>query len=225
MLVSDVITRVREIVNDPDGVRWKDDELFRWISDAQLFIVIYRPDATAETTTLTLVEGTRQSLPANSLRLLDVLRALKTDGKPANVLRYIDRQLLDSQDANWHFRTSTLTPKHVIYDNRVPTEFYVYPPAKVGARIDVSHSVQPKDVKTLLDQLAITDIYREMVINYVVFRCYCKDTEARTDRAQLFLSALSNGLGIKLQKDVAFSPDYNNRGGNPSQTAISGGGV
>lgn len=224
MLASDIATRVREIVNDPDKIRWADSELLRWISDGQLFIVNYRPDATATTQTLTLIAGTKQALPATATRLLDVIRAVKADGSPLSAIKYIDRVVLDAINPNWHTVSQSSTVKHVVYDNRVPAEFYVYPPATVGAKIDVSLVKLPVDAAALTDALAIADTYREMLVNYVVFRCYCKDTEARSDRAQVFLSALGMGLGIKLQKDAVFQPDLNNKGGNPS-VAIKAGGV
>jgi hypothetical protein len=174
---------------------------------------------------VTLVAGTKQSLPAGRTRLLDVLRAVDASGNPKNALRYLDRNILDSQDPNWHIRTASLYVKNVIYDNRVPTEFLVNPPAVAGAKVDLIVGKLPTAITALTDTLTVSDNYRDIIVNLVTFRCYCKDTEARTDRAQLFLGAASQGLGIKLQKDIGFQPDLNNKGANPSAVATQMGGV
>lgn len=226
MLMSDIAIRVRDIINDPDKVRWTDLELIRWASDGEVFITNYRPDAAAITQIVTLVNGTRQTLPTGASHLLDVICAVTgTTNTPAGVLQYIDRFILDSQDPLWHTRPKKMVVKNVVYDDRIPTEFYVYPPAAAGAKVQLSFANKPVPLNALTDVLTVDDMYREMVTNYVLFRCYCKDTEARADRATLYLHALSQALGIKLQKDVAFKPDINNKGGNPDTAAAAGGGV
>jgi hypothetical protein len=226
MLAGDITVRVRDLVNDPTGVRWPDAELLRYISDGQLFITNYRPDATAATQTLTLAAGSKQALPATGLRLLDVIRSYKADGTTiASGISYIDRQALDGFRPGWHTAAASATVRHVIYDNRAPKEFWVYPPATVGAKIDVLLAQLPTDVTATGSALTISDAYRDMVVSYVCFRCYCKDTEARSDKAQMHLSALGMALGIKLQKDAVFQPDLNNKGGSPNAVAIKAGGV
>lgn len=225
MIASDVMTRVRDILVDPDKVRWSDAELLRWIGDGQKFISHYRPDATAVSAVVDLDAGAKQVLPFGSARLLDINNAVKADNTPANAVTLIDRSLLDQQAPSWQAGTKSLLVRHYIYDNRIPNEYRVYPPAKAGAKLDISYSAEPIDPTTSNSILAIPDTYRDMLVSYVCHRCYCKDTQASSDRASLHLSALSSALGIKLQKDAAFQPDLNSKGASPNPAALSGGGI
>jgi hypothetical protein len=220
MLASDIKSRVRDITGDADGDRWLDPELFRWMSDAQLFIGIYRPDAISRLIDFTCVEGAKQELPADCVRLLDI--ASQTSGREVT---FIDPAVLAIQDPKWRTRSSSDDIKHFTYDNRLPRVFLTFPPAKAGTHIELIASVLPTDVTADAQVLDIADIYREAVVSYVCFRCYCKDVEANPQAASLHLQALSATLGIKLQKDAAFQPQFYNRSSLPSGPAIQGGGV
>ena len=225
MFASDIILRVRDLVVDPDAVRWTDLEMLRWIGDGQKFIIHFRPDSTSVSEVIALGAGSKQVLPPSSLRLLDINNAVKPDGTPANAVTLVDRQILDSQVPGWQGAKPTLLVQHYVYDNRVPNEFRVCPPAVAGAKLDISTSKEPVDPTYANDRLSLFDAYRDMLVSYVCHRCYCKDTEARSDRAAMHLGALSQALGIKLQKDAAFQPSMYEKGATPHPAALSGGGI
>jgi hypothetical protein len=236
MKVSDIITRARILLNDQDGTRWLDTELVSWINDAQKLISMTRPDASVANQALTLVAGTKQAIPASGFRLLDVVRNIGVDGVTGGrSIRIVDRVVMDTQDRMWHTSTASGTIIHFIYDNRDPKNFYVYPPAVAGTKIEVMYSVSPTEIvynvvtpaTTLNTDLTVSDIYLESVLNYVMSRCYSKDAEF-SQNPQLaggYLQTVYSMLGIKTQKDVAFSPDLNSKGSMPSAAAIQAGGV
>ena len=239
MKVSDITSRVHLLLNDLDGTRWTDSELVSWINDAQKLIAMVRPDASVSNSAITLAAGTKQAIPTGSFRLLDVIRNLGSDGAtPGRAIRYVDREVLDSQNPNWHTDTASSTIKHFVYDDRNPLVFYVYPPASAGTRIEAMYSVAPAQLvydstnsttitTSLATDLAVPDIYLESVVNYVLYRAYSKDAEF-AQNAQLasgYLQTVYSMLGIKTQKDVAFSPDLNSKGAMPSTAAIQAGGV
>lgn len=236
MKVSDITSRARILLNDQDGTRWLDNELVSWINDAQKLIALTRPDASVANQSLTLVVGTKQSIPASGFRLLDVVRNLGVDGVTGGrSIRHVDREVLDSQDPMWHASTTSGTIKHFIYDNRDPKNFYVYPPAVAGTKIEVMYSVAPTEIvynsvtpnTTLNTDLSVSDIYLEAVLNYVMYRSYSKDAEfsQNPQLAAGYLQTVYSMLGIKTQKDVAFSPDLNSKGSMPNAAAIQAGGV
>lgn len=236
MIVSDIIGRARILLNDQDATRWLDSELVSWINDAQKLIALVRPDASVSNTSLTLVAGTKQSVPAGGFRLLDVIRNLGNDGiTGGRSIRVVDREVLDSQDPMWHTGAQSGTIKHFIYDNRNPLTFYVYPPAVAGTKIEVMYSVAPAEIvysannvnATMAALLTVADIYLESVLNYVMYRAYSKDAEfsQNPQLAAGYLQTVYSMLGIKTQKDVAFSPDLNSKGAMPNAAAIQAGGV
>lgn len=236
MIVSNILDRVRTLLNDQDGTRWLDSELVSWVNDAQKLIALVRPDASVSNSTITLVGGTKQAVPSGGFRLLDVIRNIASDGVTGGrAIRVVDREVLDSQDPFWHTTTQTGTIKHFIYDNRNPLTFYVYPPAVSGTKIEVMYSVAPTEIvynannpsSTLATALTVADIYLESVVNYVMYRAYSKDAEfsQNPQLAAGYLQTVYSMLGIKTQKDVAFSPDLNSKGSMPSVAAIQAGGV
>lgn len=229
MLASDIIDRARVVLNDADATRWLNDEFFKWINDGQRVIVMVRPDASVANEPVNLVAGTKQSIPATGLRLLDVVR--NVGASPGNAggraVRIVDREVLDTQNPNWHSDTGVTTVKNFVYDNRDAKNFYVYPPAAVGARVEIIYSKVPTNVTATSDNLSVDDIYTDALLNYVLFRAYSKDAEFAQNMqlSSSYLGIFNSMLGIKTQKDVAYSPDLNSKGAMPSPAALQAGGV
>ena len=73
--VQSVIDRVQTVLQDTTGVRWPVvAELVLWVNDAQREVALMKPDASAKNETVTLVAGTKQSIPTTGNRLLKVVR-------------------------------------------------------------------------------------------------------------------------------------------------------
>lgn len=229
MIASEIIDRARIILNDSDGVRWLDSEFFKWINDAQRVIALVRPDSVVANSTLTLVAGTKQTLPADGLRLLDVVRNITAEGAGSRAVRHVDRDVLDTQNPSWHTETGVQIVKNFVYDNRDPKTFYVYPPALSTSRLEVVYSKNPTDVVALGSTLAVADIYADPLLNYVLHRAYSKDADfaQNGNLAGAYLATFNSMLGLKTSKDAAFSPDLNSKGKTtmPNAAALQMGGV
>ena len=61
---TNLLTRIRNVLQDTTNVRWTDIELRDYINDAQREIVNLRPDSSATTSNIALVAGTKQTLPS-----------------------------------------------------------------------------------------------------------------------------------------------------------------
>jgi hypothetical protein len=229
MLASEIIDRARIVLNDADGVRWLDSEFFKWINDAQRVIALVRPDSVVLNTTLALVNGTKQTLPAEALRLLDVVRNITVSGAGGRAVRHVDRDVLDTQNPEWHGEAGVQTIKNYVYDNRNPQNFYVYPPALSTSKLEVIYSKNPTDVTSLLSNLAVADIYADPLLNYVLHRAYSKDAEFAQNGALAasYLGTFNSMLGIKTSKDAAYSPDLHSKGRttSPNPASLQMGGV
>lgn len=229
MLASEIIDRARIVLNDTDGVRWLNAELFKWINDGQRVIALVRPDSVVSNISLTLVAGTKQSLPTEALRLMDVVRNLSVSGAGGRSIRHVDRDVLDTVNPDWHTETQTGTIKNYVYDNRDPKTFYVYPPAQANTKVEVLYSKNPTDVAATTDALSVADIYADPLLNYVLYRAYSKDAEF-AQNGQLsagYLGTFNAMLGIKTSKDAAYSPDLHSKGRTtaPSAAALQMGSV
>jgi len=224
-----LIHRAATTLQDIDSVRWPIDELARYFNDAQREVVLYRPDAAITTITHTCVAGTRQTLPASAAKLLDVTRNLAaTSAKGA--VRLVSREILDAQLPGWHAATPVVDVKHYMYDARDTQVFYVYPPATVLAQLELMYAAFPADIAeptpgltytSVTGNLGLPDIYGNVVVDYILYRAYTKDSEyaGNAQRAAAYYSSFANALGIEITATVNNMPLA---AGNPNITTRSG---
>lgn len=219
-----IIRRAVETLQDTTSVRWPVNELVRYLNDGQREIVLYRPDSMVTNATMTCVAGTKQALPANGAKLIEVIRnAAATSAKKS--VRMINREILDAQTPGWHNITGSVDILHFMYDPRDPKTFYVYPPATTSAQVDIVYSAYPTDITEPADGLLYTavtgnislpDIYGNAILDYILYRAYTKDSEyaGNAQRAQAHYAAFNNALGNEIKATIAVAP---NPVGNPNR--------
>jgi len=225
-----IVRRVIETLQDNTSIRWPVAELVRYLNDGQREVVLYRPDSMVTNAAVTCVAGSRQSIPANGSKLIDVLRnSAATSAKRA--IRQTNREILDAQVPGWHQITGSVDVLHYTYDPRDPKVFYVYPPATAQAQVDVVYASYPTDVVEPADgttytsvtgNISLPDIYGNVLQDYILYRAYMKDSEyaGNAQRAQAHYAAFANALGIEMKATVAVAP---NPIGNPNRQPIQAG--
>lgn len=219
--VQSVIDRAQTVLQDTTGVRWPViGELVLWINDAQREIALLKPDASAANDTVTLVTGTKQSIPSGGNRLLRAVRNMSaaSGGTGKRAVRIVDREVLDAQSPDWHDPTvagdaaHTTAIKHYIYDEANPRNFYVYPGVAGNAYLEIIYSSNPAAV-TQADSLSIPDIYANAIMNYVLYMAYMKDAEyaGNAQRASSHYQLFSTSVTGKGQLDAMTSPNLDER--------------
>ena len=212
MTVNDVVTRaallLNDVGNDTIGVqahtRWTQEELIDWVSDAQRQIVLARPAASNDTKFVTLVAGTRQSLPSDGWLLLSVNR-----NASGRAIRQVDRKILDAQNPNWHVDLAQAVVWNYTYDANDQYAFYVYPPSDGTSSIELNYSVMPAQLVNPTDTLLLDSIYLTPMVDYVCFRALSKDAEfaGGASLAANFLNAFQNAIGTRESSEKQDSPD------------------
>lgn len=206
--VGDILKRASITLNDEEFVRWTKVELYGWVNDGACEVVLRRPAARAITTVATLIAGTFQRLPEGGLLLLDIIRNVKADGEAGRPVRRIDRQLLDDQLPTWQEMKPVETIKHFMFEEATPTTFYVYPPAKVGTKVDILQSASPPLITTDDDMLELDRAYIGPIVSYLLYRCMSKDAEyANAGMATAYFQAFAEALGNQNQVTEAASPN------------------
>lgn len=211
-----IIRRCVDTLQDSTSVRWPVAELVRYLNDGQREIVLHRPDAGLASATISCVAGTKQSIPPNGAKLIEVVRNAKPGGT-FRAVRLINKELLEAQIPNWHTMTPQDEVLHFMYDVRDPKGFYVYPPATTNARLDITYSAYPTDVAEPPDgstytavtgNIGVPDIYANALQDYILYRAYTKDSEyaGNAQRAQAHYAAFANALGVEVKATVAVSP-------------------
>ena len=205
MLASDLIVRAKRVAADNDGIRFSDPEWLDWLNDGQLQVVILRPSANMKTAVMSLVSGTRQSLPADGVLFDRVNRNMGAGGTPPGAApRRASRQQLDAFMPNWHTATATASIDHYIFEDSDSRAFWVYPPADGTAKVEVRYAARPTAVASTASAITLDEAYANALLDYMLYRAYSKDTEvqANLDRAALYLSAFERALGAKSKGDV-----------------------
>jgi hypothetical protein len=177
--VASILTKVSTILQDPSNIRWTADELILWLNDAQRELVLYKPNAYVTTAAVQCVTGTKQSLPAAAVSLIDIVRNMGTAGTtPGTAVRTVSREILDAQVPNWHTATASATTKHFVYSVLSPRTYYVYPPQPSSSQgyLELVYVALPTDAVSG-GVITLDDIYVTPIISYILFRAYSKDAE------------------------------------------------
>lgn len=222
-----IIRRAVETLQDTTSVRWPVSELVRYLNDGQREVVLYRPDSMVTNATVNCVAGSRQTLPPDGAKLVEVIRNAAA-GTSKKAVRMTNREILDAQIPGWHNLAGVNEVLHFMYDPRDPKTFYVYPPATTSAQLDIVYSAYPTDIAEPADgslytavsgNVSLPDIYGNALLDFILYRSYSKDSEyaGNAQRAQAHYAAFANALGVEIKATVAVAP---NPSGNPNRAAV-----
>jgi hypothetical protein len=202
--VRSVLNRAAALLNDEDYERWEQSELLEWLNDGQR--VIARGPATdvyVLRDNMEMVAGTRQSLPGDGIRLIDLPKNVST-GRSILQADYAMTNVLQSA---WR-SASAGEAENYFYDERNPKEFEVFPPQAGGEVVEIIYNAEPPDV-LVSGNIAIDDVFADTLIDYVVYRALSKDNEdvaAEQTRAAQFYQQFLVGAGMKDATDVMIEP-------------------
>lgn len=208
-----IIRRAVETLQDPTSIRWPVEELVRYLNDGQREIKLHRPDTVRQTGDIALEAGSRQTLPANADKLIEIWH----NKASKRAVQMVDRRILDDQTPGWHSLTGVTEILHYTYDPRVPTEFFVYPPAGTGVVLVGAYSVNPTDIAepangslytAVTGNIAVIDALANCLQDYILYRAYTKDSEyaGNGTRAQAHYNSFANALGLELKGTLGSMP-------------------
>jgi hypothetical protein len=211
---AEAIGRASRILTDVNATRWTRSELCDWLNDAQREVVLHKPTANTKLVTVTLVAGTRQTVPAGGVQFV---RGVRNVASKRTIIP-TDMRALDDLNPYWH--DPTFTPPaadayHTIAEPEDPTAFWVYPPNNGTGQIEALVCMQPATVPlpgspevlaNYTTTLELADIYLSAIVDFMVYRALLKDNAEANNamRAAAHYSAFANALGVKLANEVNF---------------------
>jgi hypothetical protein len=206
---SYIFSQVTRETNDDTAIRWTMPELAGYFNDGQRDISMHRPDAMNTRVSHALVAGAKQSLPAGGEKLIDINN--NTSGLGS--ISQVNRRILDEQTRGWRALPGATTIQHFMYDPRDPRTFEVYPPAAVGASVELEYAAIPANIAipaagslpaAAVGNMTLGDLFANALVNYILYRCYRKDTEytANPQRAVAYYQAYINDLGIEAKGNL-----------------------
>lgn len=199
LTAQNVIDRARDILQDTASVRWSDAELLRWLNDGRREMVTVRPDIYASVTVITLVSGTKQSIPGDGAVFLTAYRNIDAQGSPTTTVRPVDRMTLDALLPGWHAAAAGAT-KHYMLDLAVPKVFWVYPQAAAGAKLEIAYAKDPADITVTTTSLTEEANYAFALVDYLCFRALSKDADHvdNASRAAIYFDRFYKLLGTSV---------------------------
>lgn len=211
MLVSDFNTRVGTLLHDDTNVRWQPAELINWINDGQREVSSLFPECYSVNGDVTLVAGTKQSLPVGGIRLMDVVRNRGNTTTPAdgNAITATSRTILDRNNRAWHSMAKVSIVQHYCFDNRDPKRFYVYPPVVANVLVEAVYQTAPVNVAATTDTIALDDTYVNLLLNFVLDRAKMKDAEyaSRPEEAREHYKRFQEGIMLRAKINQMSSPN------------------
>ena len=211
IIASSVIEKAQIILQDITGVRWPSaTELLGWLNDGQREVVVYKPNAHVKNVAHQLSPGTRQTVPVDCVQLVDIVRNMGTTGTtPGRAIRIATREVLDAQMPNWHAARPDAVVRHFMYSALDPKTFWVYPPQPVSGvgYVDLVYGATPANA-TFAGVITIDDIYQNVLVDYILYRAFSKDTEvAEAQRALTYQNAYLSALTGKMKVESGASPN------------------
>lgn len=242
--VKDALFRVSTQLQDiaPQFTRWQEKELVTWLNDGQRAIAKYLPASCTRIDTIKLKTGTKQSIeliaavdvkPGDGSvaaavygnYLNDVIRNMGIDGQsPGRAVRVVSREVLDSQNPEWHSNIGAGRVDQFVFDPRSPKYFYVTPAIGPTATwVEISYLANPLDIPntgTVAAPLygadsasavviSVDDKYIDDLVNYVLARAYMKDADFASSQpnAAAYSAMFTGSLNAQVQALTGNNPN------------------
>ncbi len=205
-----IIDKATILLVDQGNIRWTRAELLSYLNLGQRQVCLLSPGTNDKSAVIRLVVGTKQSIPADGWKLLDVIRNMGTTGTtPGRAVRIVDRALVDSIYPNWHSKRPENTVQNYMVDVEDKTAFHVYPPNTGNGYVEVTYAYVPVNITSESGTIAINDIYEPALLDYVMYRAHSKDAEyaAGIQFATNYLTSFLNTFPNRDKVDKELDPN------------------
>lgn len=199
LLVSTVVDNARLALFDPaPGAGWSDDELIAYLNSAVRMVIGMKPDAAPVAEDVTLVDGTKQSLPAAGLLLLDAYY----NGDGGSVALQSVHEFVRTH-TGWAAEAAGAT-SYVFFDPRLPKVFHVSPPATAGMTLAVLYGAVPAPVDSRTDDVGLSEAFEPMLTAAVTGFALSKPSARQNlPHARALMESFGVQLGLLTKAQVA----------------------
>lgn len=196
MTPAEVITEVRSILQDADTpYRYSDTDLLGFVNQTIKRMVVIRPDLFGEIGDIPTTAGSAvQSLPSDSLRLIDIFQV-----KGGNAITEVDRETMARYAPDWMNATAG-SPVNFMRHVKNSERFFLYPPPVEGTILVGEYSKVPSDYALTDTITRPSEAFFPTIITGVVWLAESIDDEAvNSKRAEFFLQLFTSELASSLQ--------------------------
>ena len=220
MTYAEIFSRVRRKLNDvnPQYFRWPDAALRMYAGTVLRRMAEVAPHSCSAVREMVLAPGALQTLPAWAVRFLGGVRR-SVDSKS---VRNVSPEVMDNVLPGWRDDPPSLYTTDCVYDQTVPSEFSVYPPAPPDPpeipdpedetvygpiSLHIRASIYADDPAENDDEIPVNQVNEIALIHGVMALCFSEDT----DTGDLQLAAQHWGqfydvMGVQRQIDAENPP-------------------
>jgi len=184
--IDDIVEQVRDSLADPQGDRWDDFQLLRFINEAQKKVAI-KAKLIRKTTTGTIVSGTAECTAPTDCYLIT---RLSINNEKVPTLTYEE---LDNDEDAWEDDTGA-TVEGVVFDesDAVKFSFYPIPTDPTYIEYKLRYVAYPTTLVKLSDSLEISQLFDEALKHYTVATAWRLDQDTQSKANAIDEFALFN---------------------------------
>ncbi len=200
MIVSDVITRVRRTFGDEAAVQVTDDDIIRWINDAQIEVIKHNEGALQKSDLLDLVANQSTYTMPTDLMILQTLRFKYSDMQSFARLKYMSMQEFDELIDGWDSTLfGTGSPKYFTMSEGRAILFPTPDKSNVDG-LKVLYNQKPTDVNDSGDALALPLIYHNTVVKYCMWQASLLDEDH--EPAMMYKSDFTDDTNLLITRET-----------------------
>lgn len=180
MLVTDIKIRVKRQFGDEAAIQIQDEDIFRWITDAQLEI-IRQNESLLQTTAVasTIVDQDEYTLPTD----LMTLHSVKYNNFTLKGMNLVDfEEHIDGSDSRDNFTNGT---PQVYYVWAGKFTLFPRPDTALTNGLKIYYTKKPNPVASDTDSLSVPEQYHNAIVNFCLQQAYelDEDWEASGNKA------------------------------------------
>ena len=201
-----IIDKASVILSDLAGARWTVTELLGWLNDGQRELVAISPSSNVKNSALQLVAGVKQSLPSDSMVLIDIPHNLGAAGTTVGAaINHVPKEVMLKRIPGWTTEMPNGVVKHYIYNPTDPLIFYIYPPQpSVPKYVECVYSAIPVLIAnaTAGTKITVNDAYQNALLDYLLYRAFIKDTDSANqvtrgqEHYKMFIGAVVSKMSV-----------------------------
>lgn len=208
MNVGDIKTRVKRQFGDESAVQVTDDDIIRWINDAQRDFVMQTETLLETVRTIDTQAGTQDYAYPTDLFILRNVRYKGSTDTSFHRLMYLNLQQFDELMDGWDGNTTTETqaaPRwYTSYENRI----YIYPTPfeSITGGLKILYSRYPTDISLDSDVPDLPINYHNAILNYCLQKAYELDEDLNA--AQFAAQQAEADIKLNQEKQQRDNEEY-----------------
>jgi hypothetical protein len=198
-----IISAVRFTLMDAAAATWSDAVLLADLNSAERKVCMLKPEAYPVRATISMIAGSKQTLPAGGIAIMDIYANVSS----GQTIRLVDRDLMDEAARFWPVATPEQDVQDWAADPRDPTRWDVLPPNDGTGQVEALYGAIPTPIAETIDPINLADVYESVLKCFVLAEAYAHNSKRQDiGKSQFYEAQGMQMLGIKSQSQVAVAP-------------------